>query len=257
MIPARRARRALASSTAILALAASLAVSCGDKGEKSAKRELKAPETLPGEPTPGPKFNPDDIAKMSLDQRLAAARQSINRAKILADAKSLSGADLAYADADKLFAAALGEAQAKKDPRYFAIMKEIAFYHYSTRFQPDKAVPLFVRLVTERETAAPDSPDLAMALNDLGNVYSFLAKDADAEASFKRALDVINKTPAAAEQRASVIRDYAFFLRKLKREDDAKLIESGAAPVAAPAAPVADPAAGATAADAPATLANP
>lgn len=253
--------RRLCLAIAALALAA-LGAACSDS-KKEARKELVAPPTLPGE-TPRPaRFTADAIAKMNVDELLSAARGAQGRGKILMDAKNPGEADIAYADAESLFTAAINLAKTKQDPRYFAILKETAFYHYSGRFQPDKAVPLFLRIVSELEAAKPGSPELAMAINDIANVNSFLGKDVEAEAQFRRAYEMIAKIADDPQKRKeAVTRDFAFFLRKIKREEEAKQVEAGTLPappaIAAPAAAApAQPAAVAPADPAPAQPAAP
>lgn len=230
MSPTPRNRRATPRNLAALALATLVLAACGacGKGKPTAKPlpAIPAPTSLGESQDPeNMRYPPEVIAKMSYDDKFGAVHRIKTKAKIFADQKDVNQSDKFYANADMLYDALLKDCEKMpaKDRRRCDTLNEVAYYYYSERFQFDKALEKFIELAKQREVAeGPDSPELALDLNKLGNVYSFLKKDAEAEPEFKRALEILARQPGAVHPyRAIVANDYGAFLRKLKRDEEA------------------------------------
>jgi len=72
----------------------------------------------------------------------------------------------------------------------------------------------------------PDSADLATALNNLARIYRDQKRYSEAEALYKRALSIREKTFGPQDESvAAVLRNYAILLRALERKDEAKLLD--------------------------------
>ena len=90
-----------------------------------------------------------------------------------------------YAEAEKLFEAALREAEkfGLQDPRLATSLNNLALlYDYDTQGQYPEAEPLHKRSLAIREKGlGPDHPDVAISLDNLAGLYHNQGKYAEAE----------------------------------------------------------------------------
>ncbi len=125
---------------------------------------------------------------------VAASAQETRWDSIMADAaKAYQQAD--YAEAEKLFLAALKEAEkfGEQDPRLATSLNNLALL-YDAQGKYAQAEPLYRRALAIREKAlGPEHPDLATDLNNLALLYRAQGKYAQAEPLSRRALAIWEK----------------------------------------------------------------
>jgi tetratricopeptide (TPR) repeat protein len=100
-----------------------------------------------------------------------------------------------YAEAEQQLIAALEEAErlGLPDQRLIVPLTTLALV-YSAQDQPEKAEPLYQRLLLLRETAlGPDHLEVAACLDNLAEVYEAQGQYARAEPFYQRALSIREK----------------------------------------------------------------
>ncbi len=141
-----------------------------------------------------------------------------------------------YAEAEKLFLAALKEAEefGEQDPRLATSLNNLACL-YAEQGKFAQAALLLRRALAIREKAlGPEHPDLATDLNNLALLYYVHGKYAQAEPLYRRALAIQGKALGPEHpQIARVLENYAALLHKLNREAEADKMEARAQAVRA------------------------
>ena len=136
-----------------------------------------------------------------------------------------------YADAEKLFLAALKEAEGfgPDDPRLAMSLNNLAGL-YDNQGKYAEAEPLYKRLLAIDEKAlGPEHPDVAASLNNLALLYYNQGKYAEAEPLHKRALAIKEKTLGPDHPRvATSLENYTALLRETNREAEAARMEARA-----------------------------
>ena len=120
------------------------------------------------------------------------------------------------------------EAEATPDQRLVLALKDLAGWYRGQKRVADAETTYKRILKFQQDRIGPNHHDVALNHNDLGVFYTETGKYPEAEAQFKRALELWEKSwdmPMKTVDNAVTFHNYALLLEKVGRSADAKTME--------------------------------
>ena len=136
-----------------------------------------------------------------------------------------------YAEAEKLFVAALEEAEKFGEHDSRLALSHLALGRvYQELGHYTQAEPIYKRgLAIQEKALGPEHPKVATSLNNLGFLYEEQGKYTLAEPPYQRALAIYEKSLGSEHlQVAQGLGNYADLLRKMDRDAEAEKMEARA-----------------------------
>lgn len=131
-----------------------------------------------------------------------------------------------YDKAEKLYNFAIQEAEklGEGDPQLAASYNNMADFYFA-QGDGEKAENMYSKsLAIKEKSLGLSDRDLVVDLTGLGNAYAAQEKYEEADASFKRALDILDAN--SEDLSSQFVSAYADILRKQDKEEDARKLEA-------------------------------